>query len=313
MHRKKGSLTVEAIISFTVFISVMFLLLTLVKLVLAMMILNNAAIETAKTIATGAYPISLVNELQEGLETKAEKATPQNLMESISGSFTPTGILNDLTGGNGKITGGRATEAVKEYIEGVGVGMVQELAYQLKGQAVNALAGKLIEGYVEDCGLPMDYERLTLRAIKLPQTDAEFKAVYSGALPLSESGTLQAAPSSEPDGTDGDFNAEDVLVCLEYDYQMALPFLPAFNLTLRSVSVEHAWIHGTGGGAAKRTEGIDISSFWNGKGYYVATGGYGKRYHLEGCSALNLANGKKAVTHQEAINSGFTPCKICNP
>ena len=63
MRHVRGSLTVEAIISVTMFISVMFLLLTMVKLVLMMTILNNATVEAAKVIATGAYPISILNEI----------------------------------------------------------------------------------------------------------------------------------------------------------------------------------------------------------------------------------------------------------
>lgn len=37
----------------------------------------------------------------------------------------------------------------------------------------------------------------------------------------------------------------------------------------------------------------------------------GKKYHLENCRALKKS--KIAITINEAIVQGYTPCKLCNP
>jgi micrococcal nuclease len=37
----------------------------------------------------------------------------------------------------------------------------------------------------------------------------------------------------------------------------------------------------------------------------------GKKYHLDGCSSLS--NSKVAITLQDAVKSGYTPCSICKP
>lgn len=312
MKGKKGSLTVEAIISFTVFISVMFLLLTLVKLVLTMTILNNATVETAKTFATGAYPISILNEKQAGIEKKADAIQPANLQESLKASVS-SGIITQLLGGDWKkMAAGSAASTLTDLIEGAAVELGKNAVYQLKGQTVNYLCGKVLQGYVENCGIRIDPEKLMLRAVKIPETETEFKSLHGESMSLSDSGGLTAAAASGPFAKDGDFNAEDVLICLEYPYEIALPLLPSFTVTLRSVSVEHAWLHGTSAGP-KRTEGICVQDILFGKEtvVYVATGGHGKRYHKETCSTLWSSYTSESLSVAKA--AGLTPCKVCNP
>ena len=61
--RKRGSLTVEAVIAFSVFISFMFMLLSMVKISLVKITLENAVSETAKYIASASYPIGMFNDI----------------------------------------------------------------------------------------------------------------------------------------------------------------------------------------------------------------------------------------------------------
>ena len=98
MNRKKrkGSLTVEATISFTVFIGFSFLMLTLVKLVLVMTILNNATAETAKTLASSGYVIAIVNGYQENFEKEmknVDAVKPENLAESVGSRTVGCGSI----------------------------------------------------------------------------------------------------------------------------------------------------------------------------------------------------------------------------
>lgn len=299
--KNKGSLTVEAVISVTVFISVMFLLLTMVKMVLVMTVLNNATVEAAKVIATSGYPIALLNEMQaEKLDAPAKQFESLSLENSLK-----AGAKNTLITGifSGDVVGAAKNDAVsslKSLIEQAGKYFISEYVYQAKADIANVLCSSIVKDYVQDCGLYIDQEKLILRAVKIPETAGEFKVQHSGDIKLSEAGELVAKPNQH-------FGADDVLICLEYPYEIALPFLPAFEVTLRSTSVERAWVNGTGTGV-KFTEGIKISQ-WLAPTYYVGSRGYSKCYHLESC--YTLWRGKKPITASEA--KSLNPCKVCNP
>lgn len=311
-RKQRGSLTVEAIISFTVFISVMFLLLTLVKLVLIMTILNNATVETAKTLAVSAYPISFLNETQSGIEKMEENLEATNLANSLKGTGQ-SAVISGLMGGDIKeVAKSGASGILKNLIGGTAVKLLKGQVYEIKGAVVHNLCGNIVQGYLEDCGIHFDPEKLVLRVSKIPETEAEFKELHHDKLALSEDGSLTATPCSTAAGTDGQFNADDVVICLEYPYEIALPLLPAFTITLRSVSVEHGWLYGTSSGP-KRTEGIDLSGLMFGKesSVWIATGGHGKRYHAENCHLL--WSSKVKTTMSDAKRRGFTACKICSP
>ncbi len=323
MKKTKGSLSIEAVISVTVFLGVSFLLLTLVKLVLFMTILNNATVEAAKTIATTAgYPLAILNGLQEDLENAGdvvEQYKPQNLAQTLSGgggaAFNATVFGNLLSGASGMQANiqGMAGAKIKELIGGIASNAVMPLVYQQKSAAASYICGEMVKGYVENCGLAFDQEKVMLRAVKIPETDKEFTTLHGGsAINLSEDGSLTATAATSPTGNDGAFNAGDVVVCLEYPYQIALPFLPSFEVTLRSVSVEHAWLHCTNTGPS-RTEGINLETFFSaGKdAVYEGSGGTGKKYHKENC--MTLWRGSERISLASAKGKGLTPCKLCFP
>lgn len=312
MRKEKASLTVEAIISFTIFLTTMFLLLNIVKLVLLMTILNNATAETAKTVATASYPIAIINEMQAGQEKKIDNLEPENLEAALKGGVTNS-VIADLMGGNGlSAVKGSGISAVKNLIEGFIVEKTRGIVYDLKGHAANYICGNILKSYLDDCGIKVDPALLILRVVKIPETEKEYDWYHSEAMNLSEKGELQAKPSTSSSGTDGDFNADDVVICVEYPYKIALPFLPTIELTLRSVAIEHAWLHGTSSGP-KRTEGIKIGDllFAGSKPVYVGSAGTGGRYHTENCPTLWRGSDRLSIA--EAKNRGLTECKVCKP
>lgn len=311
-EKAKGSLTVEAIISFSVFLMVMFLLLTLVKMVLFMVILNNAATETAKTISVAFYPLTIINDTQDHVEDLEDTLKPEKLGETLK-TNAGAAVMSKVFGGSpGQVLKTGGTAFVKNLIGGVAVKGLKDYFYDLKGKAVKWICGKLVSAYVTDTGLFFDQDKMVLRIAKVPETDGEFKTVHKEALLLSDSGELKASPSSSATGMDGDFNAEDVLICLEYPYDITIPFLPAFSITLRSTAVEHAWLNGTVGGPSRK-EGIDISNLVFGKNQQVVlpTGGYGKCYHKPNCPTLWTSQHKSTIQAAEAM--GYKPCKVCKP
>ena len=280
-----------------------------------MIILNNATVETAKTIAGVGYPIAILNEfVEEKGESLIKQTEPSSLEASVKGAGVNS-LLSGLMGGDAKKTmESSAANIVKKYIGGLAVDALDNMYYSLKGAGVNWLCGSIVKGFIDNCGLRIDESRLMLRAAKIPERDAEFKTMHGEALNLSESGSLTAQPSKEPNGTDGDFNAADVLICLEYPYDISLPLIPTVTVTLRSVSVEHAWVNGTATGP-KRTEGIYIEDLLFGEKVYRSGGGSGKCYHeREDCiSLLRWKDSYKPVeiTFSAAKSAGLKPCKIC--
>lgn len=301
MSRKKGSLSVEAVISMTVFIGVMFLMLTLVKLVLVMTILNNATTEAAKTIASSGYIIGALNEKQADVEKTAQNIEPTNLADSAKG-LVQSSMITELIGGSGKNTlksGGKS--ALLGILEGAAVELAGDKVYQIKGKAASAIVGNIVKGYIEDCGIPLDESKLMLRAVKIPETDREFETLHAGNMSLSDTGTLVAVPKT-------DFGKDDVLICLEYPCTIALPLIPSVTVTLRSTAVERAWLHGTGSGPARK-EGIDLRKALD-KYVYIGSKKTGEKYHQENC--MTLWRGSEKIKLSEAKDK-YKPCDFCKP
>jgi hypothetical protein len=313
LRKNKGSLTVEAVISFTVFLSVMFLLLTMVKLVLVMTILNNAAVETAKTVATSiSYPVAIINGMEESkFEKKLENLEATSVKESGATALQDSALSLFLGGTNGLKSSLKtsATTNLTNIMEGLAVNLFKEDFYEFKGETEQAICAKLVQDYISDCGINFDEDKLLIRAVKFPETKEEYATVHTASLSLSEDGSLVATPSSGASATDGDFNADDVIICLEYPYQIAMPFLPSFEVTLRSTAVEHPWLNGTGTGST-RSEGINIK-YLLAKTVYVGAKGMSKCYHLENC--MTLWQGSKSMSLQQAAAAKLEPCKVCNP
>lgn len=358
MRKKRGSLTVEAIISFTVFLSVSFLLLTVVKLVLVATILNNAATETAKTLASSSYLIALVNDQQEKYEKKADELKPEKLADSLCFAIKNSVVSEILTGGGAGMFSSMGWAKVEDLLQGAAAELAGPLVYDLKGRAANAVAGSIADKCLDQCGLRFDYQRVMLRAVKLPETKAEYAARHAGGIALYDTGAaeanlsqslwedlrtgaenlvskvpglgagasgkpagegnnspgasagLTARAASSHDGTDGDFNAADVLICLEYPYEIALPLLSAFELTLRCTVVEHGWVNGTRY-APPRTEGINLSDLVS--QVYVTTSGNGMCYHKKNCFTLKRSKVVMELSALDAIGKNYTPCKVCKP
>lgn len=303
--RQRGSLTVEAILSFTVFLMVSFLMLHLVKLTMLSVALQNAVSETAKQIATAAYPIVWVNGLQEQAEDKTYEIAENGIpMDELLGEDIGGAAEQFLLG-----TGGGDWQTVVQDFMQQGTDALWGLFDTLKGELSVQLAAHLLDGYLETSGLPFDAGNVVLRVVKLPQTDGEFnRANYRLE---GQKDDLEFIKASEPDGTDQHYNQDDVIICAEYSYRIALPLIPAVELTLRSTAVEHAWLTGCLI-RTSRTEGLKLDGLQEAK-VSVATGGYGKCYHRKDCYTLGNASGTEEISLKQAQERGLRPCKVCSP
>lgn len=314
-HNKQetGSLTVEAIISFTAFLMASFLMLHLVKLTMLSLVLQSAVSETAKQMATAAYPMVVVNSLQETGEDQVQSWIDETgaTLESLLSGGEIGGMAGQLLGEG---AGGSVDllSAVQEFM-GQGQDALLQAVGQLKGMVGIQLAAHLMDGYLEASGLPFDQTRVRFRVVKLPQTKGEFEAMSSYTIPGKRTQlVLQGASAS--DATDGDYNQDDVVICAEYDYVLALPMLPKIELTLRSVAVEHAWLAGCQVRTVRK-EGLGEDWIFENK-VFIATGGYGKCFHREDCRMIDLRKigyTPAGMNRETAVEQGFQPCKTCNP
>lgn len=304
MKKQKGSLTVEAIISFTAFLMASFLMLHLVKLTMISLALNNATAETAKQLATAAYPIAWVNSQQAATEKKMDKIAKEGI---------PLSRLLGTEGGNENAAAfflsssplATSWDSMVQQLMANGVNAIEQIFYDLKGKVGQVIAAQVLNGYLEASGLPFDRSRVRLLVVKLPQTDAEFQTMGNFTLPgKKDTLTLTA-------GADGAFGQDDVVICTAYDYALALPMLPKVELTLRSTAIEHAWLHGCQA-RTNRKEGLTLDIFQN--KVYVATGGYGKKYHRStDCPSFGNAYDTTPIDLAVAKSRGFEPCRTCKP
>lgn len=306
MKKEKGSLTVEAVISFTVFLMVTFLMLHLVKLTMISLTLHNATAETAKQIATAAYPITWANALQTKGEAKADEVIEDPLSTLLGEENSRAAQMLGATPG-----GADLVKVISDYI-GEGEDGLFKIFYNLKGKVAQKIAANILNGYLETSGIAFNKDNVRFRIVKLPQTDKEFELTDSYTL-AGKKNNLVIQKASAKDAKDNCFNQDDIVICTEYDYELALPMLPKIELTLRSVAIEHGWLTGCLI-KTERKEGLGESELFDDK-VYVATGGYGKCFHRKDCRMINLSSGYDASGKNRsiAVKEGLRPCKVCNP
>lgn len=311
MKKYKGSLSLEAVISFTIFISFMFLLLSIVKFSLVRITLNTATTETAKQIATASYPLSYLLEIEnsenekidayegemkltDGLSNNAFGASISSLFntnqqETTNVVDTITKIKDILSGGDNAVVAGES--------------LVRNLVGELEKEAGAYVACIVLNNYIDKSILPFNKEDITLSVVKFPQSEWAYSQVKNGEN-YKKFGL-----------TEDMYGAEDVVIAVEYKYDFALPFLPSFEITMREVAVEHGWLYGGGNNITNREDGRDYSKFksivFGENPVYLGSKLTGSKYHKKDCKTL--WHGSIIMSRDEANNQGYLPCKICNP
>lgn len=309
--KEQASLTIEAIISFTVFLAVSFLMLQLVKLTMVSLVMNSCTQETAKQIATSCYPVSMVNENIDKLDKKVSK------IETISSSLN--NILKDTSGdalllnvmGVDMNAATSANDLFSELFKIADQGLMNCFT-NIKSDAGLYITAKIMDSYLDSSGVAFDKDKVVFRLVKMPMSECEYE--YQKEFKIEgEKDDLILNASSEKDGFDGDYNCNDVVICAEYDYQIVLPMIPAIKLKLRSTAVEHAWTTGCSSSSEKKES---LEGIFEKNTVYVTTGGSGKKYHKKGCTMLTL-NGwgyePAKINASLAKKQGMKPCKVCNP
>ena len=303
--RSKGSITVEACAVFPVFISVFFLMLFLIKFTCTGMVLDHAVNEAAKEIAAAAYPISFINELEdEKLQEygNAKIPTLEEELEKLAGKVSG-GSSGNLFRAivSGELKGTDFTEAMQDILKDYGkgaignvVGKITPAYWDMKSDAKYYIAEAFIKEHLES---PLiNRENIRLRLVEFPQGKEEYIARSQRAI-YSELGLTP----------DKDFSRDDVVLQLEYEYLVRLPFIEPFNIRMIHTAVERAWINGSFGILTAEDEGLDLEP----EGSIVYITRTGIRFHEGDCRYLRKS--RIPILIEEAEGSGYTPCKVCKP
>lgn len=103
-------------------------------------------------------------------------------------------------------------------------------------------------------------------------------------------------------------NKEDVVLELEYDFNINLPFWGKGVNIIRTAAIERAWLYGGNSNYTRSAErGLDKIN--DSEIVYITR--TGERYHRSNCRYLRMSKGP--ITIREAKKAGYTPCQICKP
>ena len=306
-RKSKGSLTIEAVISFSIFVSFMFLLLTMVKLSLVKITLNNAVSETAKYIATASYPIGMFNDIAEdNNETVAADVTEFKIGENVQqkGIEAYYDVLFADSEADAVKSSDAGIDSMFGVIKDAGVNMLKNIVYNgvenLISNGSSKIAGSIISEVIDNSSVGIDKDDLTVTIAKVPVPEQTYQLNYNTSA-FTDMGL-----------TKDDFGEDDVVIGVEYKYKLALPFVTTIDIKMRNVAVEHGWVNGGSGNVPSNVEGLKLSDLKNAVfgTEIVYTTNTGKKYHKENC--FYLWNSKNKHYKNEVVGS-YEPCKRCNP
>lgn len=316
MKKVKGALAIEATISFTVFIVFLFMLMAVVKMSLVYITINDVTAETVKKIAGMAYPITFINDaiddgfesnqfLKNAAEADNSDSKKVNMIELAgNGEWTSIGeyIYEDYIG---EALSGDSTTSITNLVEKFKDNLAADIInclFDLKQNILTKIMAKSYLDMVDDTNALIDTDNIRVVYFTPPLSETEFNSTkkdISKATGIAEE----------------KLSADDVILMVEYDYSIIVPFFPKYDVTLTSIAVEKAWLNGYSHIPNSDKEGLETDlSVTSGK-TVEWTVKYGKRYHKLDCSMVNRETTGETETGSisKAEGKGLTPCLICKP
>lgn len=302
-NKNRGSLTVEACMAFPVFLCFFLLLLFCVKFACVSLTLDLAVNETAKQIAALAYPIKYLNTFEDDIiEEYGSKQIPTieeelGKLPGYAGLEDPDDAFADILTGNlpQPDIKGMAGKIASDYMEGVVGNLVNhglDAYWEYKPGVKYRIAKVLIDNFA-DRGL-INPQNIRFRLVEFPQSEHEYAVRKDQYTRLGFGGA--------------DITRDDVVVQIEYRFDVPLPFFGSKDIRMVHTAVEKAWLKGSYGVITERKEGLDIFETAPSTIVYVTR--TGKRYHLGSCRYLYASKIPMPLS-QAALK--YTPCKVCKP
>ncbi|MCI8805472.1 MAG: hypothetical protein HFE59_06180 [Clostridiales bacterium] len=316
MKKEKGSLAIEATIAFTVFLCFMFILMAMVKLSMVYITLNDVTSETVKKVAGMSYPISFANDYIDESFGKIKDATSVDKLFNKGINSFGGKILEKKTN-NGVVTNSIIQSIGINIADGIGAkdlldivdDKINEILYgfiekliDFKAEKQTELAANIYLDLLDKTEMPINKSNVTVKYFSFPMSEMEFTAYKKNIADLT------GLEESELD-------KDDVVLVIEYDYQIIVPFFPAYDVKLKSMAIEKAWLYGGNHVVPEKREGIPIKNAVINKEVYITNTGSGKKYHNEGCITLvrSKKNGNVQKISLSEAKGNYEPCRLCKP
>lgn len=278
-NKESGVITVEACLVLPIFLCFFFLLLYLTRIACIMITLDQAAAQTAKHLAAASYPLSFINDFidekfeSDGFTISVAKGTSKYVADVIAkknsnklGGIIWGGLKDDLINSLFEII---QQNIPQEYNKGFD-SLISEIFLteytNLTNNVKYELVGDVLYNYLDTSMIKP--EQLKICLLELPKGEAEF--LHRKDDPIYQS--MNVIPGE-------DFSREDVVVQLEYELQIPIPFYQDKTIKLRSTAVERGWTAGGNGVYTRSKEGLEFERWKKGQ-FIVYRARTGKKYHI---------------------------------
>ena len=283
----KGAVTVEACIALPIFLGFFLILLSVIKIACININLDQAVNETAKQIAAYAYPISFLNEYEEGIIEKYGEQRINSFQESIKEvSF------NSFDASNTNLTADLFSSSFNKILN-----FGEDLYWDLKQTGKYQITKTIMDQFIDNSFI--NKNNINFSLVEFPQGPAEYEACKKSAA-IKNTGLIP----------DTDFGMDDVVIQIQYRYKISLPLLGTKTINFKHTAIEKAWLHGGNGVYTSKEEGLKLEDLSKTLPIVYITR-TGEKYHKEGCRYLRLS--KIPVELTDDIKSRYTPCKVCKP
>lgn len=203
LTNQQGSLTLEAVIVFPVFLVIMLALINFMKICMVYVAMDHAVSETTKQVATHVYPLKY-------LQVATVDQTQKDVLKVIE-NLAP---LN-----------GNSMDKIKQAAK-------SDLVYLLGGQYIQDTTGKIVSEAIEAVVRKSIKDTYPLGNLNQDDYRIVQATIYNPNKPEGNNGKLGNLT----------LNNEDIALVVEYKVKLPIPFIFLNEITLSNTSVERAWI-----------------------------------------------------------------------
>lgn len=187
-------------------------------------------------------------------------------------------------------------EIEQKVLEKLGTGIGNLLNYG-QTKPVEVILSQQLEKYYlnPDC--------LLLCSLQLPRSEYAFSQLRQNTPGSEASDNGSLLPGR-------DYSKDDVVLQVQYELSLKLPFFNEAAVLLHSAAIERAWLNGGNGIITNPQEKglFEDSREERVRTVYVTR--TGTKYHLEGCRYLRKSRIPLPVTEAQ---ESYQPCKVCRP
>jgi len=247
---EKGSITLEAALVLPLFLAFVLCLITIIRLTIVQMSLQNATSEMTKQVATHVYPVSLAYDtFQDSALGKAIRETYKLATSSEARMDKANDLIDQQVD---KIITDPITDGLKQTMEeeGIDSSISEMVANFVKDNLLSAASDELKQTVkeqaldpVQDANESLDaYTQRVEEQVKSRLTQAFNNAIRPFVLNFMDATWVDKDRLQVTELTLPNFAADNPKfgIEVEYTYKLVVPFI-SYDLKLRTRSVERVW------------------------------------------------------------------------